>query len=288
MRQMDTRLSVAVPLPQQYRIAEELHRQIAAGEFLPGDSLPSEASVARQFGVSRGTVRSALALLRADGLLTTARGRPAVVSPARLSQPLNPLASLLDHGDGTETRSFSVVEFSRRPASVEMAQALAITPGDTVYQLVRIESHRGKPVQLERTTLRQHVGELIHDIDLAEPGVQVLPETQRSAVRRCVQVLDVIPAAATDARLLHVPTGTVLLRIRRRCLGPADEPIVWTDGRYMAERVSFSIETASSAPGTETAVAHREAGVPLSAPAAGTRRTQATQDGGRDVPPPSS
>jgi DNA-binding GntR family transcriptional regulator len=69
-------------LPAYRRIAAELQRDIAAGELAPGDALPSEAALTRQYGVSRGTARQALSLLRSLGLVYAVHGKGRFVNAA--------------------------------------------------------------------------------------------------------------------------------------------------------------------------------------------------------------
>ena len=59
-------------------VAATLRRRILSGELVPGDSLPTEAELINQLGVSRETVRMALRLLDAEGLTTTSQGRSGV------------------------------------------------------------------------------------------------------------------------------------------------------------------------------------------------------------------
>src|SRR5690349_4391966 len=57
------------------QIAAELRRLVARGELRPGDLVPSELALAQRHSVSRGTARSALALLVAEGLVEVVPGR---------------------------------------------------------------------------------------------------------------------------------------------------------------------------------------------------------------------
>jgi DNA-binding FadR family transcriptional regulator len=59
--------------PQQ--IADELRRLIIAGEFSEGDSLGHEPELVERFGVSRPSLREALRILEAKGLISVVRGR---------------------------------------------------------------------------------------------------------------------------------------------------------------------------------------------------------------------
>ncbi|WP_338697955.1 winged helix-turn-helix domain-containing protein [Streptomyces sp. Q6] len=61
--------------PQE--IADDLRERIRAGELRAGDRLPTQAMLAEEFGVERGTVRQALQLLQTDGLLSNiSKGSP--------------------------------------------------------------------------------------------------------------------------------------------------------------------------------------------------------------------
>ncbi len=55
-------------------VAERLRGQIASGEMIPGDTLPSETELMKQMGVSRPTLREAMRVLESEGLLQLGRG----------------------------------------------------------------------------------------------------------------------------------------------------------------------------------------------------------------------
>jgi len=58
--------------PQQ--VADELRRRIVSGELSEGDSLGSEPELIERFGVSRPSIREALRILEAEGLISVMRG----------------------------------------------------------------------------------------------------------------------------------------------------------------------------------------------------------------------
>lgn len=57
------------------QLSNHLQDQIATGQFRRGDSLPSERELMSRFDVSRATVREALRMLGALGLIEVKRGR---------------------------------------------------------------------------------------------------------------------------------------------------------------------------------------------------------------------
>lgn len=56
-------------------LMEELKSKILSGEIRPGAKLPSENELAKEYEISRHTVRKALAILATDGYITTEHGK---------------------------------------------------------------------------------------------------------------------------------------------------------------------------------------------------------------------
>ena len=86
--------SCANRAPRYGQIEDWLAGQIATGALAPGDRLPTEHDLAKWFGVSRMTLRHALAELARRGLVTRTVGRHggSVVAAAKLEQDLTTLA----------------------------------------------------------------------------------------------------------------------------------------------------------------------------------------------------
>jgi DNA-binding FadR family transcriptional regulator len=75
MSDRSLRFITPIKVPKKSEIiARELRNRIVRGELPKGTSLPSEAELIEQFGISRPTLREALRLLEADGLITVKRG----------------------------------------------------------------------------------------------------------------------------------------------------------------------------------------------------------------------
>src|SRR5688572_406737 len=68
----------SAPLYEEVR--QRMTRALAAGEWKHGDLIPSEIELARQFGVSKGTVRRALDDLVAEKILVRRQGRGTFVA----------------------------------------------------------------------------------------------------------------------------------------------------------------------------------------------------------------
>ena len=69
---------VATPVWKQ--LAAILRARIRNGRYEPGRAVPSEKTLEQEFGVARGTIRKAIALLRDEGLIVTVAGRGSYVA----------------------------------------------------------------------------------------------------------------------------------------------------------------------------------------------------------------
>jgi len=72
--------------PKYQRIADQLRRSIRAGEYQPGERMPAETDLTERFGVSLPTIRQALSVLRAEGLIESRQGRGTFVKEVRKLQ----------------------------------------------------------------------------------------------------------------------------------------------------------------------------------------------------------
>ncbi|MGC4389518.1 FadR/GntR family transcriptional regulator [Agrobacterium sp. M50-1] len=91
---MDVESSTKPGVSLAAKISSALRRDLSEGVFRPGDRLPSESALTREYSVSRTVVREAIAILRADGLVEARKGAGVFaveVKPAK-ELPFNDLA----------------------------------------------------------------------------------------------------------------------------------------------------------------------------------------------------
>lgn len=65
--------------PVHVQLADLIRADIVAGRLTPGQALPSETALTQQHGLSRETIRRAVAILRGEGLVQTLSGRGSYV-----------------------------------------------------------------------------------------------------------------------------------------------------------------------------------------------------------------
>lgn len=134
--------------PLESQIVEILIERIRNGEYPLESRLPSESEFAAEFGVSRTTVRSALASLAANGLVKRIHGVGTFISHAnRIANPLNEVINFSDliTGQGFAF-GFRHIGARYRPADTSLTEALHIQPGSSVLEVFKCFTADNEPV----------------------------------------------------------------------------------------------------------------------------------------------
>jgi GntR family transcriptional regulator len=242
--------------PAKYQqIADRLRDQMDTGTLQPGERLPSEPDLVKQFDASRNTVRLALALLTNQGLVVTRQGlgtfvtepaRPftALLSRVAKQPPVQGTSTVLPEVSRGESESETSRLFvERAPASLSVAEKLEIAAGD----LVVVRRRRGSigevpwmmmasyfPLDIAAGTPLEQAGEidggsikLLADLGYTQAGF-----------------VDEIGARMPNTReysFFGLSTGTPVVVVNRTAY-TKDRPIRMTRYVYRADRVRLTHE----------------------------------------------
>ncbi|WP_030938108.1 GntR family transcriptional regulator [Streptomyces sp. NRRL S-646] len=224
-------------------IADELRRAIDREEYTVGSRLPAETELAAHYGVSRGTVRQAVAALTAEGLIGSRQGARRVVLASRRSQSFAELRSFAQwaRAMGREATG-QVVAQEYLPATAQDAARLQLREGTQVLHVLRVRGLDGEPVLVERTVYADWISPAVETIDPYAPSVtQLLYDSTGLVFAYGEHVIDAVAASAQDAELLGIRRTSPLLRVRRVTTTREGRPVEWSDDRYRSDAVSFSV-----------------------------------------------
>lgn len=214
------------------------------GELKPGDELPSEAQLCRQFATARGTVRQAVALLRQEGMVSSGQGRRSRVLDTVPTQSFEDnlsftqwcMASGVEPGQQTQW-------VTRQRADARMAMLLDQPEGANMVSVLRLRLMDGVPAMVERLNYPLEVGIHILTFDTDSGSIYQHLRDKGVDIDSATRTIDAMPADATDAELLNVAEGTPLLRVRRRAFASDRTPVGASDDRYLCDKASITVTT---------------------------------------------
>lgn len=229
--------------PLHRRVSTVLRERIARGEWAVGMQLPSEAALCREFGMSRGPVRQALATLRAEGVVIGGRGRAPVVGRVVPSQSFSTFTSFTEWARSIGRQPGQrTLELAKRPATSVVAGLLGLDEGGAVIDVLRVRSLDGVPTMVERASFILEVGMQLADFDSDSGSLHAHLTGRGVDLRSARHTIDAVAANRLDAEVLGIPLGSPLLRERRITSDGAGRPLSVAEDRYRPELANFTIE----------------------------------------------
>lgn len=184
------------PVPAYYQVYEALRDKLASVAVPPGSKLPTERALAEHLGISRATLRQALARLEQDGLVVRRQGNGTFVAEPRVEHDLHRLRGFTSEFSRRGRRVQShVLGLRTASAPVRLRDTLGVDHRpDAVVELRRVRSLDGVPMSLETVWLpADRCGALV-DRDL-----------DRGSLYAALHELGIVPARAEETL-----TATVL------------------------------------------------------------------------------
>lgn len=215
--------------PLYVQVRELLLDRIQKGDWGPGAALPNEFELAREMGVSQGTVRKALDGLTLDHILVRRQGRGTFVVEQTPANELFRFFKLYDNKSGAQvipdSRDARVT--SGKARALEL-QRLQLAKGARVVRIQRLRTRDGQPFIAETIVLpeslfpqlstMQDVPNTLYDLFQKSYGVMVARTDER---------LDAVAASKHEAASLKIAEGAPLLRIDRVTYSIDERPVEW-------------------------------------------------------------
>ncbi|OKI86227.1 hypothetical protein AMK11_15615 [Streptomyces sp. CB02414] len=224
------------------RTVQSLKQRLSRNEWAAGDRLPSEPALAEDLGVSRVTVRAALAQLESEGIVTRRHGSGTYVNSVR------PLVSSLHLNMGAEqmirssgrTPGISEMTWRQVAADEEIAERLAIEVGAPVISLYRVRTADGVAVTVSH--------DYFPAAFLPEPTATIGPSLYSFLSTVCgkevdfgVATLEPATVGPVHAAALGVRSDALCLVIRQVDYDAAESPISYSVEHHLASALTFQL-----------------------------------------------
>ncbi|MCE7006261.1 GntR family transcriptional regulator [Kibdelosporangium philippinense] len=215
-------------------VADVIRQQILRGTY---SALPDERSLGEEFNASRNTIRDALDLLRADGLIERQPGVGTVVVGRKYAHGLDRLMGLAEtlHEHGTITNEVRTATVIDAPATV--AQRLECVRA--VY-IERLRMLNDLPLSLDLTYLPVDIGEPLLAEDLRNRDIFGLIEQVHGQPLGVAEIgMEAVNADPHSAMILQVPRGSALLLVERLSHFGCGRPIDLEFIRFRGDRLTI-------------------------------------------------
>jgi GntR family transcriptional regulator len=260
---------IDVPPPQRGRpryrqVADELRRRILTGATPAGSLLPTEPQLIAEFQVSRGTVREALGLLRAEGLVVTEHGRGSYARPVlpvtrrgteryrremarALVEPTPAQATSFTADHGIDWSAYQLDrEYREVPASTAIAELFGIKAGTMLLERRFVFRAQGIPQQMSTSN---YPLDLIAGTPVADPANEPWPGGNFAQLRslgievtRIVERIRARMPVPEEVETLRIPGGTPVLAITRQTFAGDRVVEVAVDMVLPADRTELEYE----------------------------------------------
>jgi DNA-binding GntR family transcriptional regulator len=246
----------ASPLPVYFQIANDVRRRIDAGEWSTGQRIAPELALAREYDVSRVTVRQALAELVKDDLLERRRGSGTYVRLQR-----RPLVYDLNLTVGALATRWRDADFDNRAEVIEAA--VVSPPSDELRHRLQLRRNDDVLYLLRRVFINDRATVLYRSwfASALVPGLEsskrlggslstVLAEDFGLSPTRSESELEVVRATREETTLLQVASDVPLVVVTATTYLPDGLPLEHSQLAWLGDRVRFHVTAYASGAGS--------------------------------------
>lgn len=250
---MSCRVDRSSPLPAYYQVAQDLRRRLAGGEWATGDRIEPELRLAGHYGVSRVTVRQALAELVKDDLLERRHGSGTFVRPQQ-----RPLVYELNLTVGAYAARIRDLGFANRAEVLQsglteqppedIREALGLAEGERVVYLVRRVLINERIAALYRSWFAADVVAGIERSPLIEGSLSdALRQEYGHVPVRSELYLEVVRSTQEEQQLLGTSHDVPLLSMTSTSYLAGDRPLEHARMMWSGDRVRFHVSSDEAA-----------------------------------------
>lgn len=217
---MQDKLDPEVGLPRYQEITNDLLSKIGTGDLKVGDQFPTEIELARQYAVSRHTIRETMRCLQDLGMITRRKGAGTYLTsgaPKRdYAYSINTLEQLTQYAHDTKIEVLAVDSIL---ADTATALRLQCDPGANWIRisLLRVRPGESGPIGFSELFIHPDYADVVEDIGTRSQAVYALLEEKYGVqITRVMQEIEAGVASVNIASRLSVEVGKPVLEITRR------------------------------------------------------------------------
>jgi GntR family transcriptional regulator len=228
--------------PLYLQLRDALAERIAHGEWKPGTAIPNESDLAREFGVSSGTMRKALDMMEGEHLLTRRQGRGTFVNDQSSDEMAMRFNNVRSKDGQQVTGRVRTVEMTEGKANDRERDRLALQSSDTVYRIRRVRLQGDRPFMTEEISYPAALFPGLMDTKNPSHRITVLAQQYRLLLGKAEERISIGKANATIATDLVIAADSPVMLLDRVVHDLDGRPVEWrtgychfTDQYYLAD-----------------------------------------------------
>jgi len=216
--------------PLYLQLCDVMAERIATRAWKPGSALPNEGDLAREFGVSSGTVRKALERLEQTRLITRRQGRGSFVCDLASGELVDRFATIRGANGGSVVAKVGSVEIERVVATAEECARLCLAQGDPVYRIRRVLFAGDVPFMIENASMPAALFPGLEQQDTLAEQVALLARHFGVLLGKGSERIATEPASGEVSAALGVAEGAIVVVLDRVILALDGRPVEWRIG----------------------------------------------------------
>ncbi len=226
--------------PLYARVKAIVLARIAGGDWPPGTALPAEMELARELGVSQGTVRKALDALTAEQVVVRRQGSGTYVAEHTPAHMLFRFFNIYDETGAQVLPDSLPARVSTAEATGAERRRLELDAGARVVRISRIRTRAGRAFMDDRIVLPEALFPgLGQDGETPNTLYDLFQKRYRIHVARTEEQITPVAATVRLAERLGVQVGTPLLAIDRITYDLSGRRIEWRLSHAHLERAHY-------------------------------------------------
>ena len=234
------------PVPLYFQLKEIILNKIKNSDWKSGEAIPTEKELELEYGVSRITVRRALADLAAEGYLYSQSGRGTFVLSPKMQTTIDGMGAFFDdltrQGYKIESKVLSVGHY---PVSRKIADMLQIQEGTPLFTFRRLVYADGEPITLSAVYINlPNVTLTIEELESLLSIYPLIESKYGIFLHRAHKTIEVTVTLPEEAELLHTSLKAPSLLVEWLVQDEQERPVIFMKALYRGDRYKhYSIVT---------------------------------------------
>lgn len=238
------------PVPLYFQLEKLIVEEIENGAYPVGSMIPTEKELSQIFGISRTTVRQAIADLVRKEKLYRIKSKGTFVARPKISQGFIQSIQSFDEdvrsggrSPSTQVLALRALELKEADLPREVAAQMGVIPGERVIYLYRRRCADGEPIVRVETYLPYEVCGFTLEHDFTKESLyQVLSEREETDVTHITRVCEARVATAEDVSVLNMKRGRPIHYFVSMGRNREGQLIEYSIARYRGDQSRFCVE----------------------------------------------